>query len=218
MSPTRLYSYYRSSCSWRVRIALALKGVDYEYVAVNLVRGGGEQHGQDYREKNPLAQVPTLEIDGARLTQSVAIIEYLDETRPTPPLLPDSAAERALVRSVVETINAGIQPLQNLGPLLRIGIIADNGEAEKIAWARHYISVGFDALERQLAPVSRGCVLGEQITIADLFLVPQVYNARRFGLDLAAYPTLSAIDARLADQPAFVAAHPERQPDYPERS
>lgn len=212
---TRLYSYYRSSCSWRVRLALALKGVEYEYVAVNLIHAGGEQHDAAYREKNPMAQVPTLEIDGHRLTQSVAIVEYLEETRPTPPLLPADAAERAFVRSVVETVNAGIQPLQNLGPLQRITILCNSGEAEKLAWARHYIMTGFEALERSLAPVAGRHALGDAITLADLFIVPQIYNARRFGVDMTPYPTLVGIDERLAAHPAFVSAHPSKQPDCP---
>ncbi|PVD25654.1 hypothetical protein C0Q70_13313 [Pomacea canaliculata] len=211
---TVLYSYWRSSCAWRVRIALALKGVDYEYMAVNLIKDGGEQLKEDYKEKNPMSQVPAIFIDGITLSQSVShicflLIEYLEETRPDPPLLPKDPKERAKVRMLAEVINSGIQPLQNLKVLKALG-------EKKEEWARTVISDGFSALEKMLQGTAGRYCVGNEVTVADIFLVPQVYNANRFGVDISKYPTINKIKDALVALPAFVAADAARQPDTPE--
>lgn len=210
-----LYSYWRSSSAWRVRIALALKGVDYEYRAVHLVADGGAQHAPPYRAMNPLREVPALEIDGLVLAQSLPIIEYLEETRPEPPLLPAAPAARARARQLAEVVNAGVQPLQNLRVLQHLGAALGLTADGTSAWARHWIALGFDGLEPLLRETAGACALGDQVTVADLLLVPQVYNARRFGVDLGPYPTIVRLDAALSAQAAFLAAHPDRQPDAP---
>ncbi len=210
-----LHGYWRSSSAWRVRIALAWKGIEHDVRPVHLVADGGQQHTPAYRQLNPLREVPTLVIDGHVLTQSVAIIEYLDETRPEPPLLPRSALERARARRLVEAVNSGVQPLQNLRVLQHLGSRLGLDADATGAWARHWISFGFEGLERLLRETAGTCALGDEVTIADLFLVPQVYNARRFGVDLAPYPTIVRLDAALSARPAFAAAHPDRQPDAP---
>ena len=219
----RLYGYWRSSASYRVRIALALKGVTYEYVPVHLVRDGGEQRAADYRAKNPMAQVPTLELEAdldewegpegavVRLSQSIAILEWLDETYPTPPLLPKKALDRARARELAEIVNSGMQPLQNLplmAELKRLG-----GDAAGPAFARAANEHGLAALEAKALVSAGKCLVGDDVTIADVCLVPQLYGARRFGVDVAAYPTIARVEAGLVALPAFAAAHPDRQPD-----
>jgi len=210
-----LYGYYRSSASWRVRIALALKGLPYTSIPVHLVRDGGEQHHDAYRALNPMREVPTLDVDGVPVAQSIAIIELLNELAPDPPLLPESPLGRAHVRQVAEVINASIQPVQNLRVLQKLDADFGAGTDGKAAWAAHWIRSGFDGLEPLIARHAGAYAYGDQITIADLCLVPQVYNARRFNVDLAPYPTIHAVDARLAEHPAFITAHPEAQPDAP---
>eukprot|EP00741_Cyanophora_paradoxa_P004611 tig00000821_g4475.t1 len=209
MSKPVLYSYWRSSSAWRVRIALAVKGIEYEYRAVHLVKGG--QRDADFVALNPMKQVPALLIDGLTLTQSAAICEYLEETRPEIPLLPASPADRAAVRQVVNIVASGIQPLQNLVVLQRVE--EAQGEAAKKEWARSFIAAGFDALEVLLRRTAGVCCVGDALTLADAFLVPQVYNARRWGVEMAPYPTIARLEAALAELPAFKAAHPSAQPD-----
>jgi len=210
----KLYSYFRSSCSYRVRIALALKGLAYAYVPVHLLKDGGEQHGDSYRALNAMAQVPTLEIEhrpgaAVRLTQSVAICEYLEERFPEPALLPADSLARASVRKCVEIINSGIQPLQNLATMAEVKRLG--GDAA--AFSRAANERGLAALEVE-AEASLGPYLaGASITLADVFLVPQIFAARRFDVDMSRFPRLSEIDAKLAEHPAFVAAHPSRQVD-----
>lgn len=212
----RLYSYWRSSCSWRVRIALALKGVQYEYVPVHLIREGGEQNKPDYLTKNPMRTVPMLEFeeDGrlARLSQSLAIIEWLDERHPTPPLLPKSPLERAKARQLAEVVNAGIQPLQNTA--VQRWVKHELHQDEK-AWTVHWIERGMTALEAMVAQSAGTYCVGDQVSVADLCLVPQMYSARRFGenLDLSRFPTLLRIDEACGKLEAFQAAHPDQQPD-----
>ncbi|XP_065191314.1 probable maleylacetoacetate isomerase 2 [Sycon ciliatum] len=205
-----LWSYFRSSCSWRVRIALALKGIEYDQKHVNLIRDGGEQHKDDYVKLNPQQQVPSIEIDGVTLSQSIAILEYLEETRPQVPILPKGAVERARVRHVVECINSGIQPIQNLSILQYVG------SEKKAEWGKHWITVGFVALEALLQRYSGKYSVGDEITVADLCLVPQVYNANRFKVDMEAFPAIQRVHSALECQDAFVAAHPKNQPDCPE--
>lgn len=209
----KLYGYWRSSSAWRVRIALGLKRIAFENVPVHLVRGGGEQFSPEFAAKNPFSQVPVLEfeLDGrvVRLTQSVAIIEYLDETVPEPALLPRTALERARCRELVELVNSGIQPLQNRLVLERVAA----GGVDSRAFAGEFIARGLTALEAQVQSRAGTYLLGDELTLADVYLVPQMFNARRFGVELGAFPTLVRVDARLAALPAFIAAHPDRQPD-----
>lgn len=208
----KLYGYWRSSSAYRVRIALELKGLPYENVPVHLLRDGGEQHRPEYVAKNPLQQVPVLEMDepaGAlRLTQSMAIIEYLDERYPEPPLLPALPAERARARELAEIINSGIQPLQNLSALSRVGPSLDAR-----AFARHFNERGLAALEIQASTSAGEYLIGDRVSVADIFLVPQLYSARRFDVELEPFTTLLRVEENLRRLPAFQAAHPDRQPD-----
>ena len=212
-----LHSYFRSSAAYRVRIALALKGLDFDTAAVHLVRGGGEQLQDAYRSINPAALVPALQDGGATLTQSLAILEYLEETHPQPPLLPADALGRARVRALACTVACDIHPVNNLRVLnyLRDTLYAD--DAARSNWALHWMALGLRALEQHLArePATGLCCHGDTPTLADCCLVPQLFNARRFGLDLAPYPTLVRIDQHCAALPAFAAAHPAQQPDAP---
>jgi maleylacetoacetate isomerase len=211
----RLYTYWRSSSAYRVRIALNLKGLDWESVPVHLVRDGGEQHRPEYRAVNPHGLVPALEDGELTLTESLAIIEYLEETRPEPALLPGDAAGRARVRSLALLLACGIQPLNNLGVLRYLGEAAGLDQDGRDRWYRHWVSVGFDALEARLArePATGRFCHGDTPGLADCCLVPQVYNARRYGCDLGPYPTIARIDAECAKLEAFSAAAPEQQPD-----
>nr|CAH7718657.1 unnamed protein product [Callosobruchus chinensis] len=204
-----LYSYWRSSCSWRVRIALQLKEIPYEVRSVSLIKSGGEQHSNEYRSVNPMEQVPALQIDGATLVESMAIMHYLDETRPQRPLLPRDCTKRAKVREICEVIASGIQPLQNLTVLIYVG------EEKKNEWAKHWIKRGFTAVEKLLSASAGKYCVGDDITMADCCLIPQVFNARRFQVDLRPYPTILRIDRELENHPAFIASHPNQQPDCP---
>jgi maleylpyruvate isomerase len=206
----KLYNYWRSSSSWRVRIALALKSLKYEYVPVHLVRDGGQQHAAAYTAKNPLAQVPTLELaDGTLLRQSLAIIEYLDEAHPNPPLLPKDAIARARVREAAEIINSAIQPMQNLGTLQRLKALG----ADEKAWAKGYIEQGLKALEALASAHGGKYLIGDAVSLADVCLIPQIYGARRFEADLALSPTVAKIADRVAGEKAFAETHPDKQPD-----
>jgi maleylacetoacetate isomerase len=207
-----LYSYFRSSAAYRVRIAFNLKGLDYVTSPIHLQRGGGEQRKEDFRSVNPLMRVPALRLDsGTVLTQSLAIIEYLDETHPHPPLLPRDPVGRAKARAVAQLIACDIHPLNNLSPLryLKNELGHDQGKID--AWYHHWVLAGFDALEAMVTPGPYA--LGAQVTIADICLVPQVANARRLKVPLDKFPKIVAIDAACAEQPAFQSARPENQPD-----
>ncbi|MDR5853489.1 maleylacetoacetate isomerase [Caballeronia sp. LZ062] len=211
----KLYSYFRSSAAYRVRIALNLKGLDYEYEGVHLLRDGGAQLKPEYRALNPDGIVPTLVVDGDVLTQSLAIIEYLDETHPEPPLLPRGASDRAFVRSVALQVACEIHPLDNLRVLKYLKHQVKVPDEAKDAWYRHWVETGFESLEKRLATDSRvgKLTFGDTPTIADLCIVPQVFNARRFGIDLAPYPTIERI-ADFANQiDGFMRAAPAQQPD-----
>ena len=210
----KLYSYWRSSASYRVRIALNLKGLEYETIPVHLLRGGGEQHGPEYRALNPQGRVPLLVDGDFRLTQSLAILEYLESTHPRPPLLPVDERRRALVRAFCQAIAADIQPLQNLGTLGYLTRVFEAGDEDKQAWLQHWIEAGLTALEDQQRHRPRAPFLfGEQPTFAECVLVPQMYAARRFHCDAARFPLLAEIAQRCEELPAFAAAHPDRQPD-----
>lgn len=213
----KLHSYWRSSAAYRVRIALNLKGLAYETVPVHLVREGGEQHAEAFRELNPQGLVPVL-LHGSRvLRQSMAIIEYLDETWPTPPLLPATARDRARVRGLAQAIACEVHPLNNLRVLQFFEHEWNVPQPEREEWVRHWIAEGFAGFERMLAdnPSTGGFCEGDVPSMADCLLVPQVYNAQRFGLDLEPYPTIRRINAACLALPAFDAARPERQPDAP---
>ncbi len=206
-----LHGYWRSSAAYRVRIALALKGVAYEQATHDLRTGA--QGTADYRSLNPQALVPAIEADGDVLTQSPAILEWLDERYPSPALLPAGAGDRAIVRAMAATIACDIHPLNNLRVLqaLRRDFGAD--EAAVNAWIARWIAEGFAALEIAIGRHGRGFAFGNTPTIADCCLVPQVYSAERFAVDLAPYPHLVAAAESARSLPAFQVAHPDRQPD-----
>ncbi len=206
-----LHGYWRSSASYRVRIALNLKGLSYDQMAHDLRLG--EQSDLSYRAIAPLGLVPSLEVDHQPLTQSLAILEWLEEWHPAHPLLPNGVMQRALVRSMASIIACDIHPLNNLRVLKSLR--ADLGATEDAVkqWVSRWIRDGFAALEVLAAEHGEGFCFGNTPTMADCCLVPQIYNARRFGVDLSAYPTLVAIDARCSGEDAFAQAAPECQPD-----
>jgi maleylpyruvate isomerase len=211
----KLYSYFRSSAAYRVRIALNLKGLDYDYAPVHLLRDGGEQLKPEYRELNPDGIVPTL-VDGDDvLTQSIAIIEYLEETHPEPPLLPGTALDRAFIRSVALQVACEIHPIDNLRVLKYLKHTLKVGEEAKDAWYRHWLEAGFSSLEKRLAndPRVGALCFGNTPTLADLCLVPQVFNARRFNIDMSGYPTIERIADHAGQIDAFARAAPGQQPD-----
>ena len=212
----RLYSYWRSTSSWRVRIALALKGLEYQYAAVDLL--GGEQWSEAHGARNPTHQVPVLEVEAdgqplRRLLQSMAIIEWLDEVHPSPPLLPPTADGRARVRALAELVNSGIQPMQNA---IVLKLLREKVPGWDRSWAQGAIAGGLAALELAVGDGGAGRFChGDAPGLADCYLVPQLYSARRFGVDLAGLPRLLRIEAACTVLPAFQAAHPDRQPDAP---
>nr|WP_295662730.1 maleylacetoacetate isomerase [Polymorphobacter sp.] len=211
MTTRTLYGYWRSSASYRVRIALAIKGIAYEQVPINLAKGA--QSGIGFKLLNPQGMVPYL-IDGdAGINQSLAIVEYLDEVYPEPPLLPQDPLGRARVRGIAQQIACDIHPVNNLRVLNYLrGPLAQPQDAVD-TWYRHWIEVGFEALE-EIAEAATGTYLfGDTVTLADICLVPQMWNARRLQADIARFPKLSAIDVRLNALPAVAASRPERQPD-----
>ncbi len=207
----KLYGYARSSASYRVRIALGLKGLAFTTEVVSLAKD--EQHAEAFRERNPMRQVPILELEhGGRrvsLTQSVAILEYLEERFPDPPLLPKDTLLRAFVRRAVEIVNSGVQPLQNLSLMNEVKRLG--GDATRMAKAAN--ERGLQALDAVTSEVGGAYLVGDDVTLADVCLVPQMFSARRFGVDLSPFGRLVAIDEALAAMPAVAAAHPDRQPD-----
>ena len=204
----RLFDYYRSSASYRVRIALALKGLDYERIEVNLLHG--RQREEDYRAINPQGFVPMLEADGRRIAQSLAIIDWLDTTFPDQPLLPAEPGDRAEVLAFALTIACDIHPLNNLRVLKYLGGPLDQPEEARNAWYRHWVAEGLATLEALAAARSGRFVFGDVPTLADICLVPQMFNARRFDVPLDAYPSLVRADGEANELPAFAAAHPDR--------
>lgn len=208
----KLYTYWRSTSSYRVRIALALKNLDVEHAAIHLVRNGGEQHGEAYRALNPQERVPALMLDdGTALTQSPAILEYLEETYPAPPLLPADLRQRAKVRAVAAIIGCDIQPLHNLSPLTYLRRTLVQGEPEVSAWIATWAGSGLKAVE---ALIGDGpYCFGDAPGLADVYLIPQLYAARRFDVALDAYPRIRRVEAEAEGHPAFVKAHPANQPD-----
>lgn len=211
----RLYTYFRSSAAYRVRIALNLKGLAHEAVPVHLLRDGGQQNRPAYRALSPLGTVPALQTAAGTFTQSLAIIEYLDETHPLPPLLPPSPGERARVRALAQTVACDIHPVNNLRVLQYLGEHFAATPEQKEAWIRHWVDAGLLAVERLLAahPATGVFCHGDAPTLADCCLAPQVFNARRFDCPLDAMPTIRRIVDACEALPAFRNAAPGMQPD-----
>lgn len=208
----KLYTYFRSSAAYRVRIGLNLKGIETEQVSIHLTRDGGRQHTDEYRAVNPQRRVPTLVLDsGAVLMQSPAILEYLDEVCPQPPFLPSGPEERAQVRAFAAAIACDIHPLNNLAPLQYLKRELKQEQPAIDAWYHHWILEGFAALETMIRP-GPYC-FGSSVTLADIYLVPQMANARRLKVPLDRFPKLVAADAALLKLPAFDKARPENQFD-----
>ena len=205
-----LFSAWRATAPYRVRIGLALKGVAYDYVPVDLI--AGEQRGERYRAVNPQGLTPALDIGGRVLTQSLAILEWLDETRPEPPLLPSDPVDRATVRAMAGIIACDIHPLNNTRVGRRLNKMGID-PAGILDWTQGWIRDGFDALEPLVARHGRGYAFGDRPGLADCLLVPQVYSANRYEVDLAPWPAIRAAAALAGEHPAFQAAHPNRQPD-----
>ena len=209
----KLYSYFRSSTSFRVRIVLNLKHLAYDTVPVHLLKNGGEQHTANYLELNPMGVLPSLESAAGVLTQSGAICEYLNDLHPEPPLLPVDLFERAWVRSVCSVVACDIHPVNNLRILNYVTKTLGHDETEKMDWYRHWITLGFTALEKLLEQKAGRHSLGDTISMADVFVVPQVWSAHRFTIPMEAYPVLSRVYANAMLLPAFQQAAPPAQPD-----
>jgi maleylacetoacetate isomerase len=206
----KLYSYWRSSASWRVRIALAWKNISYEYVAVNILGESATNHADEYLSLNPMAQVPTLVLDdGRQLSQSLAILEYLEELAPRPALLPADPYLRARARQLAEVVNAGIQPFQNLPTMKRV----QEGGVDAKEFVRFFVARGLDGLERSAAATAGTFLVGDAPSFADVCLVPQLNAARRFGLDVARWPLLARVESACERLQPFQSAHSDRQPD-----
>jgi maleylpyruvate isomerase len=207
----KLYTYWRSSSAWRVRLGLHWKGIAFETVAIDLLEGG--QWSPEHHLRNPMNKVPVLQLDDGRLlNESMAILHWLEETHPDPPLLPGDAYARARARMLAEMVNSGIQPLQNLAVQKHIKHALGGDEK---AWAKHWIDAGMAALETAVRETAGRFCVGDEPGLADIYLVPQMYAARRFGGSLEDVPTLLAIEASCAALAPFVSAHPDGQPDRP---
>ena len=210
----KLYSYYRSSCSYRVRIALYLKKINFDYIAIHLLKSGGEQYHMDYQSYHPLSQVPCLVHQDKTLTQSMAIIQYLDAIQPQPLLFPKDPYKKAFIISVCEVINSGIQPLQNLAVMQYLKNKFNLNEDQRKNWNQFWISKGLAAVE-MLLKQNNNCWNGHNISAVECCIVPQIYSARRFDVDIQQYPRLLEIDNRTSVMPAFQKAHPDNQLDTP---
>lgn len=209
----KLYGYWRSSAAYRVRIALNFKQLSYDNIPVHLLNKGGEQHNTEYKALNPAQLVPTLLDNELSINQSLAIIEYLDQMYPEPRLLPENAATQAQVRALALDIACDIHPLNNLRVLQYLtGPLALTAE-QKQTWVTHWLAVGFSAFEQRLATCAGQFCVGDSVSLADICLVPQVYNAKRFGLDMTDYPRITAIVEHCQQLAAFALAAPEMQPD-----
>ena len=208
----KLFTYFRSSAAYRVRIALNLKGLPYEVASIHLTKDGGQQRKPEFRAVNPQMRVPALELSGGEvLTQSLAIIEYLDEIHPEPPLLPADALERAKVRAIAQMVACDIHPLNNLVALQYLKRELKHEQPEIDAWYHHWVIEGFNAIEAMIEPGPYAC--GAHVTLADICLVPQVFNARRLKVPLDRFPKIVAADAACLKLPEFDKAAPENQPD-----
>ncbi|MCH8537256.1 MAG: maleylacetoacetate isomerase [Alkalimonas sp.] len=209
----KLYGYWRSSAAYRVRIMLAIKQLDFESVPVHLVKDGGQQHQDAYKALNPAELVPTLQEGNLTLNQSLAMLEYLEEQHPSPALLPADAASKARVRAMALDIACDIHPLNNLRVLQYLTQTLQLTEQQKMAWIHHWLQTGFHALEQRLVSTAGDYCFSDQLSLADVCLVPQVYNALRFQLDMTPFPTIQAIYQRCNQLPAFQVAAPEQQDD-----
>jgi len=208
----KLFSYYRSSAAYRVRIAFNLKGIDYDYQAVNLLQK--EQKSASYMTRNPQGLVPAVELEGGELlAQSMAILEWLEETHPQPALLPADPLERARVRSLVNNITCDIHPLNNLSVMNYLRAELGAGDEDIHRWYCHWVDRGFSAIEQGLTATMGACCFGDEPSLADVCLVPQVYNANRFKVPMAAYPNIRRVVEQCNALPAFAKAAPEVQPD-----
>ena len=215
MNKPVLYSYFRSSASYRVRVALHWKEIEYEYQAIHLVKDGGEHNSDSYRAINPMGEVPSFRWGDVTLAQSLPIIEFIEARHPENPLFPVDPGEKAKVREICEHVNAGIHPLQNLKVTQYIAAEFGCDKDRKIAWSHHWIKEGFTGLEKVIAKTAGTYSFGDSVTAADLFIVPQVYNAKRYGVDMAAFPTIAAIELKCLELPAFQKAEPATQKDTP---
>lgn len=206
----KLYDYYRSTACYRVRIALNLKNISYTTFAVHLVNNGGEQNYPEYLKQNPQGLVPTLDENGHILSQSLAIIEYLDEINPTPPLLPQHPLERAQVRALAMIVACDMHPLNNLRVLQQLRLQFEATEEQVTEWYHHWLKKGFDAIERQLELLPRKIPVcqGQSFSLADICLIPQVYNAKRFNFSMDSYPLINEINEHCLTNTAFINAVP----------
>lgn len=215
MKELKLYNYFRSSPSYRVRIALHLKGLEFEYIPVHLLNNGGEQYSPEYQKINPAKEVPSLLHEGNFISQSVAIIEYLDEVYPNPSLFPKEPHTRARVRQLCEIINC-THPLQNLKVLRYLEETFSVVDEKKTTWVNHWAQQGFHAFEEIIRHTSGDFSVGDQVTAADLFLIPQVFAAKRFNVDLSNYKNILRINEACLKLEVFKKAHPHRQVDTPQ--
>lgn len=210
----KLYSYFRSSASYRVRIAMHWKELKFEYLPIHLVKEGGIQNQAAFREVNPMGHVPALDHDGLLVVESVAIVDYLDQIFPEKRLFPLEPRERASVLQLTEVINSGIQPLQNLKVLKYVNEDLGQGKEGADKWTVHWVSKGMASLEKMLERTAGSFCVGGEVSAADCFLVPQCFAARRFGVKIEEFPNIFRVDQNCAKLPAFQRAHPEKQPDY----
>jgi maleylacetoacetate isomerase len=210
-----LYNYFRSSASYRVRIALNLKQIKYDYKSVHLVNNGGEQFAPEYGKLNPSRDVPTLVHNGKPLGQSVAIIQYLDQIEPYRPLFPVEAYKRALVFQAIEIINSGVQPLVNLRPTAVLTQMFGANEEQKKAWTMHWYAYGMQTLETFLSAHAGKYSFGDEVTAADCYVIPHLFGGERFGVTTENYPTLARIRENCLKLEEFAKAHPMQQPDAP---
>jgi maleylacetoacetate isomerase/maleylpyruvate isomerase len=215
MSDFVLYNYYRSSTSYRARIALYWKGLSFEYKPVHLLNNGGEQHSPEYRKINPMGGIPALIHQGKVLAQSRILIDYLDDIHPLPPLYPKDAFARGQVRQICDMINCEIHPLTNLRVTQLLEKKFHASAEDKEAWTHHWNKEGLSAVEKLLLTTAGKYSYGDQVTAADLFVVPHIFSAKRFNVDLSPYPTLLRINEECLKLKQFQDAHPHRQPDTP---
>jgi maleylacetoacetate isomerase len=214
MEKLKLYSYFRSSCAYRVRIALNLKGVPYDVVPIHLLKDGGQQNTTTYTKLNPSSQVPSLQDNDLLIGQSMAIVEYLEETFRTPQLLPSNVAERAVVRQICEVINSGIQPLQNISVTNFLSDAFQLSDSQKHQWMTHWMTKGLVAIEALLQKHAGSYCFGDKITMADCFLIPQVFSSKRFKVNMDPFPKVNEIYDRCMQLTDFIKASPEHQVDF----